>query len=366
MLIARAPLRISLGGGGTDLPAYYEQFGGMVVSTTIDKYVYVHIKRNGIGDAQITSADYQTFYRHHLGAPLDWEGDLALPRAVLHEFGLDRSVVIFVASEVPPGTGLGSSSAVAVALVKAVSTYLGRPVSRQRMAEIACDVELRKLKAPIGKQDQFAAAFGGMNAITFEREGVTVEPIRAAPETLERLEKQLMLFFTGTARNSTTILREQQRASADRGGRTVEGLHRIKEAGLACRRCLESGDVEGIGELLHEGWQEKRRLASGITNTAIDESYEVARHEGALGGKITGAGGGGFLLIHCPESRQEAVTSALELRGLRRMDFHFERQGVAATGVQWDAEDGHADPPWEADEAELADGSIGHHERMVA
>jgi D-glycero-alpha-D-manno-heptose-7-phosphate kinase len=352
MLIARAPLRISLGGGGTDLPAYYEQFGGMVVSTTIDKYVYVHMKRNGVGDAQITSADYQTFYRHHLGSPLDWEGDLALPRAVLHEFGVDRSVALFVASEVPPGTGLGSSSAVAVALVRAVSTFLGKPLSRQRVAEIACDVELRKLKAPIGKQDQFAAAYGGLNAITFSRDGVIVEPVLAAPQTLERLEKRLMLFFTGTARNSTTILREQQRASADRERQTIEGLHRIKDAGIECRRCLEGGDVEGIGALLDHGWKEKRRLASGITNPEIDESYDLAKHEGALGGKITGAGGGGFMLLFCPENRQESVTSALERRGLRRMDFHFERQGVAVTGVQWEGEGDRS--LWEA-QAEVAD-----------
>ncbi len=357
MLIARAPLRISLGGGGTDLPAYYEQFGGMVVSTTIDKYVYVHIDRNGVDHTQITSADYQTFYRHHLDAPLDWEGDLSLPRAVLHEFGVDRGIALFVASEVPPGTGLGSSSAVAVALVRAVSTYLGRLLSRQEVAEAACEVELGKLRAPIGKQDQFAAAFGGLNAITFEREGVTVEHVRAAPETLERLERQLMLFFTGTARNSTTILREQRQASAQRQPQTIESLHRIKEAGLACRRCLESGDVDGIGALLDEGWQEKRRLATGITNPEIDESYEIARKSGAVGGKITGAGGGGFLLLFCPEERQEAVTSALERRKLRRMDFHFERRGVDVTGVQWSGEETRTDLPLEAKSLARGNGS---------
>jgi D-glycero-alpha-D-manno-heptose-7-phosphate kinase len=362
MLIARAPLRISLGGGGTDLPAYYEQFGGMVVSTTIDKYVYVHIDRNGAGDAQITSADYQTFYRHHLGSPLEWEGDLSLPRAVLHEFGLDREIALFIASEVPPGTGLGSSSAVAVALVRAVATYLGRSLTRQEIAELACEVELKKLRAPIGKQDQFAAAFGGLNAITFEADGVTVERVRTTPETLERLEKQLMLFFTGTARNSTTILREQQRASAHRQPRTIESLHHIKEAGLACRRCLESGDVEGIGALLDEGWQEKRRLTAGITSPEIDESYEIARKSGAIGGKITGAGGGGFLLLFCPEARQEAVTSALERRNLRRMDFHLERRGVDVTGIQWAGEEGRPTFPGEVLSPSRINGRVGERD----
>src|SRR6185437_7844953 len=178
MLIARAPLRISLAGGGTDLPAYYERYGGVVVSSTIDKFVYVHVMPNGAGNAQITSADYQTFYRHHCGTPMSWDGDLALPRAVLHEFGVEHGLALFVASEVPPGTGLGSSSAVAVALVRAVAAHLNRPMSPGEVAEMACHVELAKLRAPIGRQDQFAAAFGGLNVMSFSRNGVTVEPVQ--------------------------------------------------------------------------------------------------------------------------------------------------------------------------------------------
>jgi D-glycero-alpha-D-manno-heptose-7-phosphate kinase len=335
MLIARAPLRISLAGGGTDLPAYYERYGGLVVSTTIDKFVYVHIGANGAG-AQITSADYQTFYRHHANEPMGWNGELALPRAVLHEFGLERGTSIFLASEVPPGTGLGSSSAIAVALVQGVANFRGRAMTRQRVAELASRVELEKLRAPIGKQDQFAAAFGGLNAITFASTGVTVEPLLVAPDALERLQRRLLLFFTGTARDSATILKAQQRASAQGEAQTLDGLHRIKEAARACRDCLEAGDLDGIGILLHEGWQQKRRLAPGISNQRIDELYDMALANGALGGKITGAGGGGFLLLYCHEARQEALTEALEPRGLRRMDFHFEERGVTTASVRWD------------------------------
>lgn len=337
MLIARAPLRISFAGGGTDLPAYYERFGGMVVSTTIDKHVYVHISPNGLGDAQIASADYQTFYRHHCGTPMSWDGDLALPRAVLHEFGVERGVSIFVASEVPPGTGLGSSSAVAVALVKAVSTHLGRSLSPREVAEMACHVELGKLKAPIGKQDQFAAAFGGLNAIMFDRENVVVEPLSLSTDVVERLERRLLLFFTRTARDSADILREQQRASAQGRPRTVDGLHRIKAAALECRQCLETGRLDDLGALLDESWREKRRLVDGITSPWIDEIYQVAVRSGAIGGKITGAGGGGFLLLYCHERRQEGLTEALEKLGLRRMDFHFERRGVATVNADWGA-----------------------------
>ena len=336
MLIARAPLRISFAGGGTDLPAYYERWGGVVVSTTIDKYVYVHVSPNGSDNAQITSADYQTFYRHHLGTPMTWEGDLALPRAVLHEFGVQRGVSLFLASEVPPGTGLGSSSAVAVALVQAIAAYVGTSLSRQQVAELACRVELVKLKAPIGKQDQFAAAFGGLNVITFTRDGVTAEPLQVSRVTLERLERRLLLFFTGTARNSAAILKEQRRASARGETQTVEGLHRIKAAAEACRERLEAGDLDGVGVVLDEGWRQKRRLAAGITNPRIDEIYDTALANGALGGKITGAGGGGFLLLYCHETRQEAVTDAMESLGLRRMDFHFEGQGVTTASIGWD------------------------------
>ena len=340
MLIARAPVRISFAGGGTDLPAYYERHGGLVVSTTIDKFVYVHVSPNGAGAVQIASADYHTFYRHDNWSRLEWVGDLALPRAVLHEFELERGVSVFLASEVPPGTGLGSSSAIAVALVQAIAAYLGRPLTRREIAEMACHVELTKLRAPIGKQDQFASAFGGLNAITFTRESVTVEPVQVPPGVLDQLERRLLLLFTGTARDSATILREQQAASAQSQAQTIEALDRIKACALACRKCLEAGDLDGVGALLDEGWRQKRRLAAGITNPRIDELYDVAIDNGAIGGKITGAGGGGFMLLYCHEAHQEAVTDALARRGLRRMDFHFDAEGVSVASVRWSAADG--------------------------
>ena len=274
MLIARAPFRISLAGGGTDLPGYTERFGGMVVSTTIDKYVYVLVAPRAPGRrSQITSADFQTFYRHHDATPITWDGDLALPRAVLHAFDVRDGVSVFVASEVPPGTGLGSSSAVAVAVIAGVAERLGRSMSRDEIAELACTVELDRLQAPIGKQDQYAAAFGGFNAISFQPDSVQVDSLSIADETLMRLERRLLLFFTGRARNSATILREQRTASERQSSGTIEGLHRIRAAADACRRCLEIGDLDGIGLLLDEGWQQKRLLASGITDARIDDVY---------------------------------------------------------------------------------------------
>jgi D-glycero-alpha-D-manno-heptose-7-phosphate kinase len=336
MLIARAPFRISLAGGGTDLPAYYERFGGLVVSTTINRYVYVVATSLRPDQAsEITSADYQTFYRHHSPGPVTWNGELALPRAVLHELDAGRGISLLIASEVPPGTGLGSSSAVAVALIAAVSASLGRSVDRHEIARLACVVELEKLGAPIGKQDQYAAALGGLNLLTFTADNVQSERLGPPADVLDRLDRRLMLFFTGTARDSASILREQRQASEQPSSSTLRGLHRIKAAAETCRRYLEAGDLDAVGALLDETWQEKRQLASGITNSTIDEVYELARRHGALGGKITGAGGGGFLLLYCHEEYQDDLTTTMEQRGLRRMDFMFDQHGACIASVSW-------------------------------
>src|SRR5919198_284274 len=196
MLIARAPVRISFAGGGTDLPAYYREHGGVVVSTSIDKYFYVIANLNGADSVQITSSDYQTYFRQRRGQPLFWEGDLALPRAFLHHFGIDSGIALFLASEVPPGTGLGSSSTVSVALAKALGALARLRLTNQQLAELASFVEMEKLGMPIGRQDQYAAAYGGLNAIHFSAGGVRVEPITCAPEVEHALERRTLLFFT--------------------------------------------------------------------------------------------------------------------------------------------------------------------------
>lgn len=328
MLIARAPVRISLAGGGTDLPSYFEQYGGCVVSTAIDRYFYVFLTINADDEIQITSSDYRTFYRHGGDEPPLWDGDLSLPRAVLHHFGIARGVSMFLASEVPPGTGLGSSSAVTVALVKAVATASGRHLSRHEIAELACMIEIEKLGTPIGKQDQYPPAYGGLNFITFERSGVTVAPLRIDNCVRRRLERSLMLFYTGAARNSATILSEQKRSSTRNDPGVIAALHRVKELAFEVRATLQAGEADRVGELLHANWEQKKRFASGITNQLVDECYDLARARGALGGKLTGAGGGGFLMLYCVPERQGRVTEALEARGLKRMNFHFEQHGA--------------------------------------
>ena len=328
MLLARAPVRISLAGGGTDLPAYYEQSGGCVVSTTIDKYFYTFLTVNQDEDLQITSSDYRTFYRHAGDDPPLWEGELSLPKAILNHFGIAKGVSMFLASEIPPGTGLGSSSTVAVSVIKAVAVACGLYLSRHEIADLACQIELGKLGMPIGKQDQYAAAFGGLNFITFTRNGVKVEPLRVEPSTRRRLERHLLLFYTGAARNSASILGEQQQASARHEPEVIEALNAVKEMAHEVKACLERGETERIGELLHQNWMYKKRFASGVTNPAIDACYELARKSGAVGGKITGAGGGGFLMLYCAPDHQSAVTDALEANGLKRMDFHLDHGGA--------------------------------------
>jgi len=328
MLIARAPLRISLAGGGTDLHAYYSRFGGMVVSTTIDKHVYVIVSPNEGRHIQVSSSDYRSFFRNGVDEPARVDGDLKLPKAVLGRFGIRSGLSILLASQVPPGTGLGSSSAVAVALTKALSVLCGQRLTSAEVAELACEVEIDELGMPIGRQDQYAAAFGGLRCYEFTRDGVRTERLDVPAATLAALEERLMLFFTPSQHDSGEILAEQRHNCATGVPDALDALHVIREIARRTRRDLLAGDVSRVGEGLHESWMAKRRLARGISHPRIDGWYELAREAGATGGKIAGAGGGGFLLLHCEPDRQDGVTDALRRGGLVRMDFRMESGGA--------------------------------------
>jgi D-glycero-alpha-D-manno-heptose-7-phosphate kinase len=328
MLIARAPVRLSLFGGGTDLPAYYERFGGAVLSTSLNKYVYVIMNVGEQSPLQITSSDYRTFYRHTPGEPLLWDGDLSLPRAVLQHFGVEHGVSIFLASEVPPGTGLGSSSSVTVALVKAISTACGQKLSKAQVAQLACDIEIGKLGKPIGLQDQYASAFGGLNWITFNTDGVNVEPLKIDHRVITQLESRLLLMFTGAAHDSAQILDKQSKASRALDSQVINSLQAVSGFAQQARRHLEMGALDRFGALLDDAWQCKKQFAPGVSNERIDHCYAVARNNGAVGGKIAGAGGGGFLILYCEDGAMERVAARLTDEGLRRMDFRFENDGA--------------------------------------
>lgn len=328
MLIARAPVRISFAGGGTDFESFYASFGGMVVSASIDKYFYVFMSVDKRENIQIMSSDYQTFFRQHADQEIMLGGDLAVPRAVLNHFNIRQGLSMFLASQVPPGTGLGSSSTVTVCIIKAVSSLLGLGLSKQKIAELACYVEIDKLGMPVGRQDQFAASFGGINAIRFAKDGVSVDPLALDREVIARLERDVLLFYTGEARESAKILSRQNHAVLAGDPPVLSSLHAIKAMAADVRRCLERGRLEEFGEILHASWQHKKHLAPGISNPKIDECYDLARSKGAIGGKITGAGGGGFLMLYCPAGYGSKVTEALESYGLKRMDFSIDFDGA--------------------------------------
>ena len=336
ILITRAPVRISFGGGGTDLPAYYERHGGLVISTAISHYVYTILTPGWPGGVQIISADYRALCQRPTCEDLIWNGDLRLPKAITYYFNLCDGLTIFLASQIPPGTGLGSSGSVAVSMIKALAFWCGLDLGPAQVAELACYIEIEKMGMPVGKQDQYASAFGGLNCITFSRSGVHVEPIRVPAGTRETLEKGLMLFFTGTSRQSSTILRRQKTASQQGDRSTIYRLDAIKDLGLGIRAALEQGDLEEFADLLDQSWTQKRQLTEGITNPFLDQCYQAAREHGALGGKVTGAGGGGFLMLFCPEGQQEEVTEVLTGMGLQRRLFTLDDQGVQVMeAVPW-------------------------------
>jgi D-glycero-alpha-D-manno-heptose-7-phosphate kinase len=325
LLIVRSPLRISLAGGGTDLPAYYKEFGGQVINLAIDRYFYVFLRTSSEDGVQIASADFQAYDKWGKDA---LGGGLALPRAIFSHFGISKGVSLFLASEAPPGSGLGSSSTVAVGLIKALVTALGLQVTKKEIAELASYIEIEKLGSPIGKQDQYAAAFGGMNLIEFEAEKTLITPLNLPIDKIITLSKSLLLFFTCSTRKANEILAQQSDASRKKSKPVLEALHRVKGMVPQVKTILEQGDMPGLGDFLHQNWLEKKRFAKGVTNNFIDQCYDMALREGAWGGKITGAGGGGFLLLCCPKAKQEGVTRILEANGLKQVNFFIDYAGA--------------------------------------
>lgn len=319
MIVSRTPLRISLAGGGSDMPAFYLQEAGAVLSTAINKYVYITVNKKFDDSVR---ASYSVTEIVERAADLKHE----LIREALRLVGLDRGIEVTSISDVPSdGTGLGSSSAYTVGLLNAFHAYCREHASAEHLAREACRIEIETCGKPIGKQDQYIAAYGGLRFIQFYTSGdVAVDPVICPPRTLERLHERLLLLFTGLTRSAGDILAEQASNVARDGQKraTVRAMTRLAHD---LRRALESGDLDSFGEILHEGWQAKKRLASGISSPLIDSWYGRARDEGALGGKITGAGGGGFLLLYAPVERHEAILRALP--ELRPISFGLEPHG---------------------------------------
>ena len=329
MLIVRTPVRVSFAGGGTDLPSYYKKYGGMVLSTSIDKYFYTVLTERDDGQTQVISSDLKTVESCERIEKMEFQGsDLEIPFAVLKHLKCDAGVNLFLASEVPPGTGLGSSAAVCVNLLKTLSVFLERELSEQDLAETAFHIAKDILRKPVGKQDEYAVAIGGLNVVHFQASGVTVEPLALSADSIIDLEQNLMLFFTGSARDSSEILAEQDRSVRSSQEDVLGALTALKELVFPMREALNTSDLGSFGRLLHESWKIKKKVSSRISNLRINQIYDAALAGGALGGKVTGAGGGGFLLLYCEKQKQDAVRTAMREFGLKEMKFRFDLAGT--------------------------------------
>jgi D-glycero-alpha-D-manno-heptose-7-phosphate kinase len=319
VIFSRAPLRVSLGGGGTDVPSYYRQHGGFLVSGAIDKYVYmlthtVFQRRYRMKYSQFEEVDDPSQIRHPIlreSLLRHWDGD-----------PLEVSVI----ADVPAGTGLGSSGSFTVCFLKALSLARRVAISPERLAEAACEIELDVLGEPTGKQDQYVAAHGGICAYTFNHDGsVDVEPLVLARTTLERLHDNLLLFYTGEARDASAILADQVARTEGGDAEMHANLDRTKAIGLEIRELLELGDVEQFGELMHEHWENKLRRSPGMATERIEHLYTLARRSGVIGGKVVGAGGGGFLVVYA--RRPDDTRLAMAAAGAPELRFDFEFQG---------------------------------------
>jgi len=320
MIISRTPLRISFAGGGTDLPGYYMYNNnyGAVVSSAIDWYVYITINR------KFDDLIRLSYSKTELVECVD-ELEHNIIREALKLVGVEKGIDIVYMADIPlttAGSGLGSSSALAVGVLNALYAYVGQHISAERLAREACEIEMEILKHPMGKQDQYAAAYGGLNFIRFNNDDtIFVDPVICKPETKRALSSKLMLFYTGITRHSSSILEKQESSIKGR----LEFHHRLVELAADMRECLNKNDLSLVGRLLNEGWTNKMKLTSKVTNSQIDEWYNKALKAGALGGKIAGAGGGGFLLIYCDEDKQDKVRAALS--DLKCYSVGLESQG---------------------------------------
>lgn len=317
MIIAQTPLRISFFGGGTDFPDFFRQEDGWVLTSAIDKFIFVIIKERFDDKIRVG------YTKTELVDEID-ELQHELVRECLRKTGIRRGVEISTMGDIPSeGSGLGSSSTVTVGLLNAMYTFLGTPVTQERLAQEACEIEIDVLGKPIGLQDQYIAAYGGQRFIHFQSNGqTTVEPLGLTWEHYRKLNRSLMLFYTNMARKAETVLTEQVQNLAQ--NRSI--LRDMKQLAITAWECLKAEAFDEFGCLLDQGWRLKKSLASRISNSTIDDLYEAARRAGALGGKITGAGAGGFLLLYCPPQKQDDVRQALSM--LTELPFSLERDGT--------------------------------------
>ncbi len=321
MIIARSPLRISLGGGGTDVPSYFQEHEGFLIAAAIDRYVYVTVM------SPFTEGIYLKYSEiEHVAQVANIKHPII--REVLAEFDLKTpQVEITTLADIPSGTGLGSSGSFTTALIKALYAHYRKNIHPEQLAELACKIEIEKLGEPIGKQDQYIAAYGGITEFNFHKDGtVSSAPLNLSVQTVHDLEDNLLLFFTGISRSAGSILKDQVNKSQAKDSKMLENLHFTKDLGLRSKAALIQGETKKFGELMHEHWEHKKSRSSGMTSDFIDNAYSQAMRAGAAGGKLVGAGGGGFLMFYAED--KEMLREKMSKLGLEEVRFQFDFEGT--------------------------------------
>ena len=321
MIITRSPLRISLGGGGTDLPSYYERHGGFLIAAAIDRYVYVTVMR------PFAPGIYLKYSELEHVEEVDQVRHPIIREALRMQNLRTPQIEITTLADIPAGTGLGSSGSFTTALIKALYAHRRRLLHSSEVARLACEIEVDRLQEPVGKQDQYIAAYGGITCFDFHPGGgVEARPLAISMDTLFDLEDNLLLFFTGFSRSAGSILKDQKTRSQELDPDMLANLHYVKELGYRSRSALESGNCRVFGELMHEHWEHKKRRSKGISNAKIDEWYELGRTHGAVGGKLVGAGGGGFLMFYAED--RKGLRQSMAHAGLEEVRFRFDFEGT--------------------------------------
>lgn len=321
-----APLRIGIAGGGTDVEPYASVKGGRVFNTTINKYAYCTIVPNDSHTMTIKSTDYGTYETPLDGGPLKYDGNMDLVKAVTNHFEITDGFDMSIHSEAPPGSGLGGSSTVIVSILKAVTTWIGEEMSNYDLAELAYHLEREDIGLKGGKQDQYAAAFGGFNMMEFTKDGTVVNPVNLSEDIVWELEYRSLLCYTGKTRDSAGIIESQ--VESFKAKSNEEALDESKILSTKLADALKKGDIEEAGLLLDETWKQKKKFSSKITNPMIDDLYSIAIANGAYGGKVSGAGGGGFMYFICKNDRKHIVAKELQKKGAIVEDFVFEPRGA--------------------------------------
>jgi D-glycero-alpha-D-manno-heptose-7-phosphate kinase len=320
MIVTRTPIRIPLGGGGTDLPSYYTQYGGFLISAAIDKYIYITVNKRFEKSIRVSYSSTEI---------ADSIDDIKHPivREALKHLKIDSGIEITSIADVPSNTGLGSSSSFTVGLLNALHTYKNEKVNIKDLAEEACYIEIELLKEPIGKQDQYAAAFGGIICLEIDRLGsVKTIPLKLSEDSLDQLESNTLLFYTGIKRSASEVLGSQNKNASLNQEKVIQGMHLIKKIGLEIKEAFEKEDLETFGKLLDQHWQTKKTLSDKMTQNRIDQWYEVAKKNGALGGKLMGAGGGGFFMFYCNNGKN-GFRKKMEQEELKEMRFRLDFEG---------------------------------------